>query len=133
MLSIRSSADMEQALASLMDPALRSLLTARRDQLAGDTGLDLSELVHIIVALPGDTLMAVETEAGVPLATSLVDGSRLGDREFDPCFEYVEQHPGGWWEAVLILSDDGFGIVLLVQDRIDVDPRLPLLLRRGLN
>ena len=57
MLSIRSSAEMEAALGSLLDPALRALLTERRDQLVEDTGLDLADLVHVIVAQRGDCLL----------------------------------------------------------------------------
>ena len=128
MLSIRNSADMDRALVSLLDPALRRLLTLRRDQLAED-GLDLDEIVHIIVVRPGDTLAEVEAEAGVAIATNLVDGSRLGDPEFEPLFEYVTRKDG-FLEAVMILSDDGFGLVLFVPDTIDVDPAISLLLRR---
>lgn len=129
MISIRSSAAMAETLLFLLDPDLRRLLTERRDQLLGYDGYDLGDLAHIIVAQPGDTLTAVEAEAGVPLATNLVDGGQLGEPDFEPCFEYVERH-GGWLEAVLILSDDGFGVVLLVPDRIDSDPALLALLRR---
>ena len=114
MLSIRSSADMEAALGSMLDPALRALLTERRDQLAEDTGLDLAELAHIIVAQRGDTLAAVEAEAGVPIAE-------------DPPFEWVQRH-GRWLEAVVILSDDGFGVALFVPDCITTDPALLLAL-----
>lgn len=128
MLSIRNSADMDRALVSLLDPALRRLLTLRRDQLAED-GLDLDEIVHVIVVRPGDTLAEVEAEAGVAIATNLVDGSRLGDPEFEPLFETVIRKDG-WLEAVMILSDDGFGLVLFVPDTIDVDPAISLLLRR---
>lgn len=128
MLSIRNSADMDRALVSLLDPALRRLLTLRRDQLADD-GLDLDEIVHIIVVRPGDTLAEVEAEAGAAIATNLVDGKRLGDPEFEPLFEYVTRNDG-WLEAVMILSDDGFGLVLFVPDTIDVDPAISLLLRR---
>ncbi len=128
MHSIRNNADLDRALASLLDPALRRLLTLRRDQLAED-GLDLDEIVHIIVVRPGDTLAEVEAEAGVAIATNLVDGSRLGDPEFEPLFEYV-QRVDGWLEAVMILSDDGFGLVLFAPDTINVDPAISLLLRR---
>jgi hypothetical protein len=128
MLSIRSSADMANALASLLDPDLRGLLTQRRDQLTDETGLDLSELVHIIAVGPGDTLDAVEAEAGVAISVNPIDGTKFGDRAFVPLFEYVERH-GCWWEAVLILSDDGYGIVLFVPDRIDIDPALPRLIQ----
>jgi len=120
MLSIRSTADMADALNSLLDPDLRRLLTQKRDQLTDDTGLDLRELVHIIVALPGDTLAAIEAEAGRALDTR--------DR---PPFEHVARH-GCWWEAVLILSDDGYGLILFVLDRMDVDPALPMMVRREL-
>jgi hypothetical protein len=128
MLSIRNSADMDRALVSLLDPALRRLLTLRRDQLAED-GLDLEEIVHIIVVRPGDTLAEVEAEAGVAIATNLVDGSMLGDPEFEPLFEYVTRKDG-YLEAVMILSDDGFGLVLFVPDTIEIDPAISLLLRR---
>ncbi|MCK8457890.1 hypothetical protein [Sphingomonas faeni] len=119
---------MDRALVSLLDPALRRLLTLRRDQLAED-GLDLDEIVHIIVVRPGDTLAEVEAEAGVAIGTNLVDGRKLGDPEFEPLFEYVNRKDG-WLEAVMILSDDGFGLVLFVPDTIDIDPAISLLLRR---
>ncbi len=128
MLSIRNSADMDRALVALLDPALRQLLTLRRDQLAED-GLDLDEIVHIIVVRPGDTLADVEAEAGVAIATNLVDGSRLGDPKFQPLFEYITRS-NGYYEAVMILSDDGFGLVLFVPDTIEIDPAISLLLRR---
>jgi predicted metal-dependent peptidase len=132
MISIRSSADMAETLSSLLDPDLRRLLTERRDQLLDYDGYDLGDLVHIIVVQQhADTLAAVEAEAGVPLATNLVDGGQLGEPDFEPCFEYVERH-GGLYEAVLVLSDDGFGLVLIVPDRIDTDPDLLALLRRQL-
>lgn len=129
MISIKSTADMAATLDTLLDPDLRRLLTDRSDQLLEYDGYDLGELVHIVVAQRDDTLAAVEAAAGVPLATNLVTGARLGDEDFEPCFEFVERH-GGWLEAVLILSDDGFGVVLLVADQIDTDPALLALLRR---
>lgn len=128
MLSIRNSADMDRALVSLLDPALRRLLTLRRDQLAED-GLDLEEIVHIIIVRPGDTLAEVEAEAGVAIATNLVDGKRLGDPDFQALFEHVTRNDG-YLEAVMILSDDGFGLVLFVPDTIEIDPAISLLLRR---
>ncbi|MCU6453932.1 hypothetical protein LPN01_07565 [Sphingomonas sp. A2-49] len=120
---------MTMALNSLLDPDLRRLLIERRDQLLGYDGYDLGELAHIIVAQNGDGLAAIEAEAGVPIATNLVTGDQLGQPDFEPCFEYVERH-GGWLEAVLVLDDSGFGIVLLVPDRIDTDPALLGMLRR---
>ncbi len=130
MLSLRSNGDLADALsAHLLEPVARDLLLQRRDQLAADD-LDLADIAHVIVVRPGDTLKEVEAAIGVSISIDL-DGVRLGDRDFTPPFEFVHRH--GWWlEAVLILSDDGFGVVLLVPDRIDVDPALLSLLGRCL-
>jgi hypothetical protein len=129
MLSIRNSADLDRALDAPLEPYLRRLLTLRRDQLVGDTGLDLGEFMHAIVVRVGDTLAQIEAEAGVPIATNLIDGKRLEDAEFEPSFDYVRRSEG-WLEAVMITTDDGFALVLLVPDLITVDPSITLLLRR---
>jgi hypothetical protein len=128
MISIRSTADMARALSSPLDNDLIRLLALRRDQLIEHDGYDLGELAHFIVAEPNDTIAAVEGVVGVPLAKNLVDGSKYGDPGFTANFEYVERH-GTWFEAVTIVSDDGFGIVLIVPDRPDIDPTLLGLVR----
>jgi hypothetical protein len=123
MLSIRTNNELEHALTSLLDPALRRLLVLRRDQLAND-GLDIEDIAHIIIICPGDTLAEVEAEAGIPLATDAGD-----DPECEPPFEYVEQNQGHY-EAVLILSDSGYGLILFAPDTFDIDPAITSLLRR---
>lgn len=129
MITIRSTADMARALASPLDAHLLQLLALRREQLLEHDGYDLAELAHFILVEPADTLAAIETAAGIPLATNIIDGSKLGDPGFSASFEYVERHSGAWFEAVTIVSDDGFGIVLLVPDRPDIDPALLGLVR----
>lgn len=128
MISIRSSADMARALALPLDPDLLALLALRRDQLLEHDDYDLGELAHFLVAEHADTVAAIEGVVGVPLATNFVDGSTFGDPGFTANFEYVERH-GAWFEAVTIVSDDGFGIVLLVPDRSDIDASLLGLVR----
>lgn len=106
----------EAMLDGVLDPALRVLLTTRRNQLlANASGYELGELAHFIVAEPGDAIAEIEAAANYPLIT-------------EPAFEWVIDH-GGCFEAVTVLSDDGFGIVLLVPDREGVDPTLFNLLR----
>ena len=83
----------------------------RRDQITEDGRYDLSDLAHMIVVEPGDTLKALEAEAGTTLTV-------------DPPFEFIERHPGGWSEAVIILSDDGFGLAFFVPDGDAIDPEL---------
>lgn len=106
----------EAMLDEVLDPELRALLTTRRDQLLADAiGYELGELAHFIVAEPGDPIDEIEAAANYPLIA-------------EPAFEWTVDH-GGWFEAVTVLSDDGFGIVLLVPDCEGVDPTLLNLLR----
>lgn len=114
MLSITSSAAMTRVLASPIDDHLRRLFAERTAQLS-DFG-DLADLAHFIVADgPADDITAIEAAAGHPILTT-------------PSFEFVTDH-GGWFEAVTILSDEGFGVELFVPDASWVDPRLLALLR----
>lgn len=128
MISIQSTADMARALASPIDAELKALLALRRDQLLEHDDYDLGELVYIVVAEPNDALATIEGVVGVPLSTNLVDGIHHGEPGFTANFEYVARH-GQWFEAVMILSDDGFGVVLFVPDRPDTDPALLALVR----
>lgn len=121
MIDIPNTAAFELALALPLDPALKDLLRWRRDQLLTDTGgeYELGELVRFVVAEPNDGIAEIEAAAGYPLIT-------------DGAFEWVQQH-GHVFEAATILSDDGFGIVLLVPDVEGVDATLLQALRSHLN
>ena len=117
MLIITDAETMSLALGSTLDPAIKGLLVIRRDQLLSDTGGDyaLGELAHWIVIAPGDPLSAIEMAAGFSIAP-------------DPPWECVIAH-GKIMEAPIILSDDGFGVVLIVPDEQGVDTALLTLLR----
>ena len=105
-------------MASALNPAIKALLAMRRDQLLSDTGgdYDIGELANWIIVAPGDLLAAIETAAGYPIAP-------------DSPWEWVINH-GGIMEAPIILSDDGFGAVLIVPDEQGVDSVLLKLLKR---
>lgn len=117
MLNITDTAALARALDSPIDHLARDLLRQRCDQLLEDTGgeYELGDLAHFIVVEAHDAVPDIEAAAGYPLVTS-------------PVFEWVADH-GGWYEAVTILSDDGFGIVLFVPDSDEVDRSLLALLR----
>lgn len=114
MKSLRSSADLARVLNEPLDTNLREVLTLRRDQWLEDEDLDLSDLVHVIIVEPGDTLSDVESEGGLSL--------------LDPGFEFVALHEG-YLEAVVVTSQDGFGVAYFVLDHEDVDPHLLSLFR----
>ena len=119
MLIITDTTTMSLALDSPLKPAIKALLVMRRDQLLSDTGgdYDIGELAKWIIVAPGDPLAAIETAVGYPIAP-------------DPPWEWVIDH-GGVMEAPIILSDDGFGMVLIVPDEQGVDSVLLKLLKRA--
>ncbi|WP_439540707.1 hypothetical protein [Sphingomonas sp.] len=112
---------MARALNSPIDRQLNRLLALRRDQLLTDTGgeHELGDLVHFVAVEPHDTVATVETDIGFPLFT-------------EPAFEWVQDH-GGWFEGIVILSDDGFGIALFVPDHDGIDPTMLSVMRDHAN
>jgi len=95
-----------------LGPRLKALLEKRRDELLSD-GVEFGDIAHWLVIEPGDTIPEIETATGFPIGA----------------WEWVHDH-GRVFEAPIILSDDGFGIVLIVPDIEGVDPELLNLLRR---
>jgi hypothetical protein len=123
MLSIHDTASMRATLGSAIDPVLHTLLATRMAQLSEHDTYDLRDLAHFLVVQPGDTLEAVSAVLGFSPMENLVDGCRFGDDDFMPSGEWILDH-GGWLECPYILSDEGFGWVLIVQDAAGVEPEL---------
>jgi hypothetical protein len=90
------------------DTQLQGLIAQRLLDLA-DYDESLSELIHILVIEPSDTLTDVDAELGFSLT----------DRPWD----VVESYPG-WYEITVVLSDDGFGWVIYVPKHANTDPAL---------
>jgi hypothetical protein len=114
---IDDGAALARALHSPLNPALCRLLTERLDQLLADTGgeYELAQLARFVLVEPGDTIAGIEAAAGYPVVAA-------------PAFEWVLDH-GGIFEAAVILSDDGYGSVLLVPNAEGVPAPLLDLLR----
>jgi hypothetical protein len=128
MITLRTATAVKSTLDLLADNQLRSLLTERFDQLTEWEDIDLNDLTHFLIIQAGDTAAEAEHELGWSLLANPVDGARFGDPAFTPSWEWIEDH-GGWYEAVYILSDDGFGISLFVQDHPDTDAELLAMCR----
>lgn len=129
MITLRTATAVKSTLDLLADNQLRALLTERLQQLTHAwEGIDLSDLTHFLIIQAGDTAADAERELGWSLPVNPVDGARFGDPAFTPSWEWIEDH-GGWFEAVYIISDDGFGISLFVQDHPDTDAELLALCR----
>ena len=114
MLSFKDIASVAGASKPPRDIALQDLLNYRVEQLVEDGG-DISELAHFLIVQAGDDDQSVSAELGFSILENLVDGARYGDPDFEPSWEWIMRHEG-WFELVYVLSDDGFGWVVLVQD-----------------
>lgn len=115
MIALRTAASMRSAVLSDLPPSLRALLALRIEQLSQGHNLDLSEVVEFLIVELGDSAELIEAQAGFPILTNSVDGARLGDEDFTPSFEWLQDH-GRWFELVYIFSDDGFASVIWVPD-----------------
>lgn len=116
-----------------LDPGLRNLLAIRATQLDDDTepDVELGDLAHFHAVEAGDGMTEVKTALGFAVDINLVDGIAFGHPDFIPSWEWIEHHDG-YFELAFVLSDDGFGHILLVPDRQGIDPRLLALCRSHL-
>ncbi|HEX8580653.1 MAG TPA: hypothetical protein VF655_13800 [Allosphingosinicella sp.] len=119
MLSINDGPSLLRALSTPLDPRLRHLLSQRRDQLGGS----ITGHARFVVVQPNDTLTTVEQAFSFSPLQNPIDGSRFGDPDFTPAWEWIEDH-GFCFEVVFIFDDSGFAHVLLVEKAEGVDPQL---------
>ena len=80
------------------------ILAAHAERLAEFEDQPLAELCEFLIIERGDCSESLE--------------SKLGQSLQPPPWEYVEL-VGGWYELVLVTGDDGFGFVVLIEDRPD--------------
>ena len=106
-----------------LDPTLGDLINLRCEQLRRNYDGPLDEIVSFLVVEPGDTDDAIVEALGFSPLFNLSDRTRFGDADYTPNWEWIERH-GDWFEAAFILSDDGFGHILLVQDAETTDAEL---------
>ena len=109
MLTITDGGTLTRALRMPIDPRLKRLLIERRDQLGGD----IAGQARFVLMQFNDSLCALERELGFPV---------LGDPEGSFGCEWVEDY-GTFYEAVWILTDDGFAHVTFITKQ-GVDPDL---------
>ena len=69
--------------------------------------IDTEPIAWLYILQPGDSTELLQKLRGQPFE----------------CWEYIERLDG-WYEAVFIISDDGFGHVVLVPDQPDTDPNI---------
>lgn len=118
MILIRTAEDMARAIDFTLDPFPKASLQGHAKRLAEYDEHLLEELALFVIIQPCDSLESIEQKTGFRF---MIDGQL----RFQP--ECIERE-GAWVEIVTILSDDGFGMVILAQPESVTDPQLKALL-----
>lgn len=110
MIVVDSSDALRRALALPLDPRGASLLLRRQAQLGGE----IAGHARFVIFQPGDrpTHLA-DALQGWDLFENPASGTRYGDPDFTPAWEWIEDH-GSLWEVCLIGTDDGFANVAII-------------------
>jgi hypothetical protein len=113
---------------------MRTLLTTRFAELSLEEPYDPAINGIFIVVEVGDAISEIERVSGCRLLGNRFSAARLGDADFLPDWECLELHPGldgspDLLEMVFVLSDDGYGVVILIPQHDDIDPGLLALCR----
>jgi hypothetical protein len=107
---------------------IRELVTQRMDDLGGDT-FDANALGYFLVVESGDTLEALSAQMGFDILCNRFTGIRYDQTGFMPSFEFVEEFTT-CYDMVFVLSDDGYGVEVLVQKANGVPPDLLAMCQR---
>lgn len=120
---IRTAEAMARVLDTPLDPELRAILLDHRERLAAYEGFRFEELAEFLIVERGDPLADSEDTYG----------RRLVEHDmFVMPVELAFRHKA-WIEVIFILSDDGFGLVLLVEIGSHTDPSLLSACERALH
>jgi hypothetical protein len=119
MLVLSTTAAMERALSSPLDPDLKRLLTTRRDQLGGDIG----GIARFVVMQSGDKATNLDSVLGFSVFQNPIDASFFGEPNFTPTWEWIKDH-GFAFECVWIWDDSGYAYVLIVPKQKGIEPAL---------
>ena len=112
------SSSIQEALATQAE--LTRLITGYVERLSGYEGCELGQLVQFVVMARSETVLELEAALGFSVRVNRFTGCRYGDTEYLPSWEIIEAHRH-WYEAVYVLGDDGFGIVIFVPKDADAE------------
>ena len=112
-----------QQLTQIAQPEIKTFLRQRFQDICEPEPYDPDEHGFFILVEAGDTSEQIESATGYSLLKSLFYNTVYGDPDFSPDFEYLEDH-GSFYEAVYILTDSGFAVVLIVPKEEGIDKRI---------
>lgn len=114
MIHLHDRAGMERTLTLSLDPHLHALLKVHIDHLtAGDD--DLTDWTEFLIVQPGDTEADIVRHVGFSPLAEPIDGIRFPNPAFQPHWDWLAQHDGGWFEMICTFGST-FAYVLLIRD-----------------
>ena len=119
MLTITDEGSLSRALSSSIDTRLKELLIERVRQLAVD---DLTTAACFVIVRPGDTDESLEQALGFSVFRNPADGTRFGDPDFSPGWEWLASHPFGY--ELTFEGTTDFTTVVMVEVGPGTDPDL---------
>ena len=120
---LRDAESVQVFLASTPDPELHRLMADRLADLSDYDDMDLGDLVNFIVMETNDPLPALDEALGFAVLSNRFDLTPYGAPEFTPSWDSLTEHPD-WFELVYVISDDGFGLVVLIPKQSGIDASL---------
>lgn len=84
---------------------------------------DLSVYGQFAIVEAGDSIAEIEAATTCQVMHDRFNNSQYGDDAFQPSFEWLVEYPN-FYEAVFVLSDDGFGVDLIIPKAIGIDDEL---------
>lgn len=128
MIHLHDRAGMARALTLNLDPVLHALLKAHIDHLtAGDH--DLTDWTEFLIVQPGDSEADIVRHVGFSPLVEPIDGARFPAAAFQPHWDYLARHDGGWFEMIYTFGST-VAYVLFTQDDGGVPSELLALCRR---
>ena len=78
---------------------------------------------HFVLVEVGDSIVEIEAKTGCQIMHDLSNECQFDDSKIQPSFEWLVEHPS-FYEAVFIISDDGFGVDLMIPKLLGIDDDL---------
>ena len=116
MIVVRDYSNLEQ----ISNIAIKDLIRKRIDSL---NELDAADLCNILVVEGLDKLESLSAQLTFNILCNRFTGIRFDQEGFTPSFEFIEDFPS-CFDMVFVLSDDGFGVEVLVPKEEGINSEL---------
>ena len=126
---LRDTESINAEISENADPQIANQLTRHLRFDAEYHDPDVGNLLTVFVVEPGDTLPTIDHAMDGCFLTNHYSRRQLGDPDFVPCFESLEEH-ATFYEVLFIQSDEGHALVILVPKAQGIDRDLLSLCAR---